>query len=296
MSDRVILAVKYTPASAPSRVRRAVGGFLRYVQYRDKHAETEVAHAEPRVGGLLKYVAYRDRGAPQGRLFGPEGTAGNQERRDFGDFVARSLKGSKPHVSRDAMGELIDRRRAVYRFVLSPEHADGLDLRQLTRAAVSRLESETGGSPLRWIAAEHHNTAHPHVHIVLAGMRETGPDQYRSLVLNRRRLAGMKEELMLEIQRQRGANCRQPQVPRTAIRPQFAAHRSVAAALPALPARPARPAMKAPLVRTHSRPQVHRRSTLTAAALLRAAARRYRWRLERQVEEERRRGREASRS
>ncbi|MBJ7601684.1 MAG: hypothetical protein JF888_00560 [Candidatus Dormibacteraeota bacterium] len=293
MADRVILAVKYTPASAPSLVRRAVGGFLRYVQYRDKHAETEVAPADPRVGGLLKYVAYRDQGAPQGRLFGPDGTAGNQERRDFGDFVARSFKGSKPHISRDARGELIDRRRAVYRFVLSPEHAEGLDLRQLTKTAVSRLEADTGGSALRWIAAEHRNTAHPHVHIVLAGMTETGPDQYRSLVLNRRRLAAMKEELMLEIQRQRGANCRQPQVPGAAIRPQLAAHpRPVAAALPALQARPA---PKAPSVRTPSRPLVHRRGTLSAAALLRAAARRYRWRLERQAEEERRRGREVSR-
>ncbi len=287
MSDRVILAVKYTPASAPSVARRAVGGFLRYVQYRDKHAEATDAPPEPRVGGLLKYVAYRDRGAQEGRLFGPQGTAGDQERREFGGFVARSLKGSKPQLSRDAKGELIDRRRAVYRFVLSPEHAEGLDLRQLTRAAIGRLESETGGSALRWIAAEHRNTAHPHAHIVLAGMRQTGPDQYRSLVLSPRRLAGMKEELMLEIQRQRGANPRQSEQPRASARPRLTAHpRPIPAALPGL---------KTPSVRAHSRPQVHRRFTLSASALLRAAARRYRWRLQRQVEEEQRRAREVSR-
>ena len=287
MSDRVILAVKYTPAAAPSLARRAVSGFLRYVQYRDKHAETDEAPPGPRVGGLLKYVAYRDQGAREGRLFGPPGTVGNQQRREFGDYVARSLNGSKPQLSRDAKGELIDRRRAVYRFVLSPEHAEGLDLRRLTRAAIGRLETDSGANGLRWIAAEHRNTAHPHVHIVLAGIRQTGPDQYRSLVLSPRRLAGMKEELMLEIQRQRGANPRQSEQPRASARPRLTAHpRPIPAALPGL---------KTPSVRAHSRPQVHRRFTLSASALLRAAARRYRWRLQRQVEDERRRAREVSR-
>ncbi len=287
MSDRVILAVKYTPASAPSVAQRAVGGFLRYVQYRDKHADPADAPPEPRVGGLLKYVAYRDQGAPEGRLFGPEGTVGDQQRREFGDFVARSLKGSKPQVSCGASGGLIDRRRAVYRFVLSPEHAEGLDLRRLTRAAIGRLETDSGADGLRWIAAEHRNTAHPHVHIVLAGMWQTAPDQYRSLVLNPRRLAAMKEELMLEIQRQRGANPRQPEQPRGSARPRLTVHgRPVPAALPGL---------KTPSIRAHSRPRVHRRVTLSASALLRAAARRYRWRLQRQVEEEQRRAREVSR-
>jgi len=287
VSDRVILAVKYTPASAPGLVRRAVGGFLRYVQYRDKHPEPQAARADPRVGRLLKYVAYRDQGAPQGRLFGPEGTAGNQERRDFADFVARSLKGSKPQVSRNDKGDLLDRRRAVYRFVLSPEHADGLDLRQLTRAAIGRLEADSGGGALRWIAAEHRNTAHPHVHIVLAGLREAGPDHYRSLVLNRQRLAGMKEALMLEIQRQRGANPRQPDDPRAKVRPRLAAHFGPHPVAPAVP--------NTSSVRRRLRPHGHRSGAPAASALLRAAARRYRWRLQRQVEDERRRTREGAR-
>ncbi len=287
MADRVILAVKYTPASAPSLARRAVGGFLRYVQYRDKHAESQLAPAEPRVGGLLKYVAYRDQGAQEGRLFGPEGTAGNQERREFADFVARSIKDSKPQLSPDATGELVDHRRAVYRFVLSPEHAEGLDLRQLTRAALSRLESDTGADGLHWIAAEHRNTAHPHVHIVLAGMRQTAPDRYESLVLNARRLAGMKEALVLEIQRQRGANPRRQKAPQSSVGPRLAGHpQPVAAALPRL---------WAPSARRHFRPTVPRRGALSASALLRAAARRYRWRLQRQIEDERRHAREASR-
>jgi hypothetical protein len=38
-SGRSILALKYTPVSVAGGVRKAVGGFLRYVQFRDQHAE-----------------------------------------------------------------------------------------------------------------------------------------------------------------------------------------------------------------------------------------------------------------
>ena len=103
---------------------------------------------------------------------------------------------------------LEEHRRAVYRFVLSPERAEGLDLRQLTGAAMTRLEAEAKTSGLRWIAAEHRNTAHPHVHIVLAGMREDGAGGYRGLLITKGRLAAMKEELGLEILRQRGRDGR----------------------------------------------------------------------------------------
>jgi len=204
VSDRVILAVKFTPVSTPSKLRKAVGGFLRYIQYRDKHADMGAAEAvDPKVAGLLKYVAYRDQAARTGRLFGPDGPVGDAERRRLAGFVTRSVAGSRPQMAPDEKGGLLDRRRAVYRFVLSPEHAEGLDLGRLTEAAVGRLEAESGARGLRWIAAEHRNTAHPHVHLILAAYSEEAPDRFRPLVLNRRRLAAMKDALTLEIARQR---------------------------------------------------------------------------------------------
>jgi len=118
-------------------------------------------------------------------------------------------------------------------------------------------------------------------------MRETGTDQYRCLVLSRRWLAGMKEELMLEIQRQRGANFRRHEDARAAARPRLAAHPG--------PAPAALPELKRWSVRALPRRPAHRQSTFSASALLRAATRRYRRRLQRQVEEERRRAREMSR-
>src|SRR5207302_723400 len=112
--DRVILAVKFTPAGGPSAIRKAVGGFLRYVQYRDKHPDSEPQTPEAgSVSGLLKYVAYRDRATDQGRLFGPDGEAGDGERRAFATYVADSLAATRPQPDPDG----VDRRRAVYRFV-----------------------------------------------------------------------------------------------------------------------------------------------------------------------------------
>ena len=127
-------------------------------------------------------------------------------------------RGLAPKLVPDGNGGHLDRRRAVYRFVLSPEHAAGLDLRRLTEAAVARLEAESGQSGLRWIAAEHRNTAHPHVHLILAAYREDSPDQFRQVVINPRRLAAMKDELVLEIARQRvaGRDGREPAAPRLA--------------------------------------------------------------------------------
>src|SRR2546430_14033215 len=82
VSERAILRVRFTLASAPVVARKAVGGFLRYVQYRDKHEESRsAAPTRGEVAGMLKYVAHRDRSIARGRLFGPNGPAGDMERR-----------------------------------------------------------------------------------------------------------------------------------------------------------------------------------------------------------------------
>ena len=62
MTERCIVRVKFTPADG--QAGKAVGGFLRYVQFRDQHIELE------RGGGLddyVRYVAHRDRTSPAGR-------------------------------------------------------------------------------------------------------------------------------------------------------------------------------------------------------------------------------------
>ena len=57
----------------------------------------------------------------------------------------------------------------VHRLMLSPEAGETpADLRAMARRTLRQLEHEKGAA-LHWVAVEHHNTAHPHVHILLAG-------------------------------------------------------------------------------------------------------------------------------
>ena len=97
MTDRVILAVKFTAAGPGSQVRRAVGGFLRYVQHRDLHPTKPEGRPSSDVPGLLKYVAYRDRANARAELFGPNGTLTSEDRK----VIERAKKGDGDALAAD---------------------------------------------------------------------------------------------------------------------------------------------------------------------------------------------------
>lgn len=61
----------------------------------------------------------------------------------------------------------------VFKLILSPEFGDKMDMRQLTRDYMDKLERDLG-VPLEWCAAAHYNTDHPHVHIALRGRDRNG--------------------------------------------------------------------------------------------------------------------------
>jgi hypothetical protein len=185
-SDRCILSVKYVPAGSA----RGLAGFLRYVQFRDQHQD--LAH-DRSLSGLTRYIAHRDRSAPGGRLFGPNGNCGDLDRRALLAHISRSMRN----------GPVGHHPRAAYRMVLSPERAEGLDLKALTRAAMDQLGRDAGGAP-PWIAAIHRNTMHPHVHMVMAARREVEPGRFRTVVINPGRLDRMKGAMSVELSQQRG--------------------------------------------------------------------------------------------
>ena len=199
-SGRSILALKYTPVSVAGGVRKAVGGFLRYVQFRDQHAE-------PEAGGLdayIRYVAHRDRTSPGGRVFGAERDRAEVDRRRLVNYVTRSIKGLEPKWVQGRDGKQVDQQRAVYQLILSPEDWRGLDLRRLARAAMNQLEEDAGPDGIGpWFGAEHRNTAHHHVHIVLAARRELAPGKFQTVLITRTRLQRMKDAIGLEMERQR---------------------------------------------------------------------------------------------
>jgi MobA/VirD2-like, nuclease domain len=184
---QVILSVKYLAMPSAAAARTAVNGFVRYIQYRDHHADVVADTSR-----MIRYVGYRDPTSARGQLFDMSSRAGDLERKALVAHVRRSLRELSPS----------DRpQRAVYRFVLSPADARGLDLRELARATMRGLERDAGPLP-PWVAAVHRNTRHPHVHIVMAARHEVSPDRFRTLVITRPRLARMKESLALEMSRQ----------------------------------------------------------------------------------------------
>ena len=116
-------------------------------------------------------------------------------------FKGQGLKAAKLHlryiqrdgVTRDGQpGELYDRNtdradaksfieraegdRHQFRFIVSAE--DGAqydDLKPFVRRLMERMEEDLG-TKLDWVAVDHHNTGHPHSHIILRGRDELDRD------------------------------------------------------------------------------------------------------------------------
>ena len=62
-----------------------------------------------------------------------------------------------------------------FRFIVSPEDGEGLDLQEFTRQFMRQVEKDTGRR-LHWAAVNHHNTDNPHVHIVIRGVDRDGDE------------------------------------------------------------------------------------------------------------------------
>ncbi|MPZ41771.1 MAG: DUF3363 domain-containing protein, partial [Rhizobiales bacterium] len=64
--------------------------------------------------------------------------------------------------------------RHQFRFIVSAE--DGVELadpRETTRDLMKQMEADLG-TKLDWIAVDHHNTGHPHTHVLVRGITEDG--------------------------------------------------------------------------------------------------------------------------
>jgi len=73
--------------------------------------------------------------------------------------------------SADARGflERSEQDRHQFRIIVSPEDGARLgDLKSATRDLMGQMERDTGRR-LDWVAVDHHNTGHPHTHIVIRG-------------------------------------------------------------------------------------------------------------------------------
>ncbi|MBB2972677.1 VirD2 family relaxase/mobilization nuclease [Mesorhizobium sp. RMAD-H1] len=108
------------------------------------------------LGAHLNYLRREGvtRDGEKARLFGP-GT----ENADAGAFAERCQD---------------DRHH--FRFIVSPDDAlEMADLKSFTRDLVSQMEKDLG-TRLEWVAVDHWNTEHPHVHLIVRGVRDDGQD------------------------------------------------------------------------------------------------------------------------
>ncbi len=145
--------------SAPGARRVVVK--TRYVQGAGKNGKS---------GAHLRYIQ-RDgtsREGERGQLY-----SANEDRADGAAFVERGAD---------------DRHQ--FRFIVSPEDgADLSDLTAYTRDLIRQIETDLS-TRLDWVAVNHHNTGHPHVHVIVRGTDELG----ENLVINGDYLAnGIRE-------------------------------------------------------------------------------------------------------
>jgi type IV secretory pathway VirD2 relaxase len=84
---------------------------------------------------------------------------------------------SKGNEAVDIAGQLANWQAAgdqqIWKLIVSPEFGDRVDLSRLTRDLITLMEKDLG-TELEWVATEHHNTEHPHVHVAIRGVRDTG--------------------------------------------------------------------------------------------------------------------------
>jgi len=75
-----------------------------------------------------------------------------------------------------AFAERCQDDRHHFRFIVSPEDAAELsDLKGYAREVVGQMEKDLG-TRLDWVAVDHWNTQHPHVHLIVRGVAEDGQD------------------------------------------------------------------------------------------------------------------------
>jgi type IV secretory pathway VirD2 relaxase len=84
-------------------------------------------------------------------------------------------------ADRQAFAERCEDDRHHFRFIVSPDDAVEMsDLKTFARDLVGQMEKDLG-TKLDWVGADHWNTEHPHVHLIVRGVREDG----ENLVISR---------------------------------------------------------------------------------------------------------------
>ncbi|RVG06478.1 relaxase/mobilization nuclease domain-containing protein [Sinorhizobium meliloti] len=148
-----------SPSFARGRLASILANRLITSRTRLCTVKARVVRNKGKTAGLSRHLEYlrRDgvtRDGEKARLFGPE-------------------NGS---VDAKAFAERCEDDRHNFRFIISPEDAVDLeDLKRFTRELMRQAEKDLG-TRLDWVGVDHWNTDNPHVHVILRGRTDDGPD------------------------------------------------------------------------------------------------------------------------
>jgi type IV secretory pathway VirD2 relaxase len=110
-------------------------------------------------GGLMRHALYVER----------DGAGRDGERVAVFDRELDRADGA-------AFVERCEGDRHHFRVILSPENGGELEsMKTYTRDLMERVEADLG-TRIDWIAAEHHDTGRPHIHLLMRGVRDDGRD------------------------------------------------------------------------------------------------------------------------
>lgn len=168
---------------ASARALEMRAGKLPAFRMRRVVVKTYVARARPGGGGgaLRAHLGYLQRDGVE-----RDGTGG--------ELYTRA--GLEPDAG--AFLERCDGDRHQFRIIVSAEDGARLgDLRETTRALMAQMESDLG-TRLDWLAVDHHNTGHPHTHIVIRGKDDRGKDLVIAPDYIRRGMATRAQEIVTE--------------------------------------------------------------------------------------------------
>ena len=113
----------------------------------------------PDRAALGKHVAY----------LGRSGAGVEGERPEFFD---RERDDVRPALETEGWSD--DRHH--FRFIISPEHGERLELKEYVREVMGRVGADLGEPDVSWIATCHYDTDQPHAHVLVRGRRSDGRD------------------------------------------------------------------------------------------------------------------------
>lgn len=80
------------------------------------------------------------------------------------------------HANAEDFAERCEDDRHHFRFIVSPDDVFELDdLKSFTRDLMDQMQKDLG-TALDWVAVDHWNTEHPHIHVLVRGVTDTGED------------------------------------------------------------------------------------------------------------------------